>query len=93
MPCCLASGSSRPNVVIQNGADYAAYIAARHALNLPPDKFVHCAIGLEQDRCRPCDACPLNRQMALRVQHFSKGGIKQPNPGEKFAQLRCVARL
>jgi lipid A 3-O-deacylase len=27
-------------------------------------------------------------ELALRVQHFSKAGIKHPNPGENFVQLR-----
>jgi hypothetical protein len=27
-------------------------------------------------------------ELALRVQHFSNGGIDQPNPGENFVQLR-----
>lgn len=34
----------------------------------------------------------LRRQasVALRLQHFSNGGIDAPNPGENFAQLRCT---
>ena len=32
-------------------------------------------------------------ELALRVQHFSNGGIKEPNPGETFLQLRYVYRL
>jgi len=27
--------------------------------------------------------------VALRLQHFSNGGIDEPNPGENFLQLRC----
>lgn len=27
-------------------------------------------------------------ELALRIQHFSNGGIKRPNPGENFVQLR-----
>lgn len=35
-----------------------------------------------------------NRQheLALRVQHFSNGGIDEPNPGENFLQLRYSRR-
>ena len=29
-----------------------------------------------------------NREVALRLQHFSNGGIESPNPGENFLQLR-----
>jgi hypothetical protein len=32
-------------------------------------------------------------ELALRVQHFSNGGIKEPNPGETFGQLRYVYRF
>lgn len=28
------------------------------------------------------------QEISLRVQHFSNGGIKEPNPGETFAKLR-----
>lgn len=31
-------------------------------------------------------------EIALRVQHFSNAGIKQPNPGEDFVQLRWTVR-
>lgn len=31
-------------------------------------------------------------EISLRVQHFSNAGIKRPNPGEDFLQLRYVAR-
>jgi lipid A 3-O-deacylase len=31
-------------------------------------------------------------EISLRVQHFSNAGIKHPNPGENFLQLRYVAR-
>lgn len=35
-----------------------------------------------------------NRQeLALRLQHFSNGGIDHPNPGENFVQLRYSHRL
>lgn len=35
-----------------------------------------------------------NRQeLALRLQHFSNAGIKKPNPGEDFVQLRWSVRL
>jgi hypothetical protein len=35
-----------------------------------------------------------NRQeVALRLQHFSNAGIKKPNPGEDFVQLRWSVRL
>ena len=27
-------------------------------------------------------------ELALRLQHFSNAGIKHPNPGENFVQLR-----
>lgn len=29
-------------------------------------------------------------ELALRIQHFSNAGIKHPNPGEDFVQLRYV---
>ncbi len=29
-------------------------------------------------------------ELALRVKHYSNGGIKQPNPGINFVQLRLV---
>ncbi len=32
-------------------------------------------------------------EIALRVQHFSNGGIRQPNPGINFVQLRYVHRF
>lgn len=32
-------------------------------------------------------------ELALRVQHYSNAGIKRPNPGEDFVQLRWVRRL
>ena len=31
-------------------------------------------------------------EIALRYEHFSNGGIRRPNPGENFLQLRYVAR-
>jgi hypothetical protein len=32
-------------------------------------------------------------ELALRVQHFSNAGIKHPNPGENFLQLRYACRF
>lgn len=32
-------------------------------------------------------------EIALRIQHFSNGGFKEPNSGENFVQLRYVHRL
>lgn len=32
-------------------------------------------------------------ELTLRLQHFSNGGIKHPNPGENFVQLRYLRRL
>ena len=32
-------------------------------------------------------------ELALRLQHFSNGGIRRPNPGEDFLQLRYSVRL
>jgi lipid A 3-O-deacylase len=32
-------------------------------------------------------------EVALRLQHFSNAGIKQPNPGENFVQLRYSRRF
>ncbi len=32
-------------------------------------------------------------ELALRLQHFSNAGIKQPNPGEDSVQLRYLARF
>ncbi|MGC3980218.1 MAG: acyloxyacyl hydrolase [Steroidobacteraceae bacterium] len=32
------------------------------------------------------------QDIALRIQHFSNGGIKHPNPGENFLQLRYTYR-
>jgi len=32
-------------------------------------------------------------EVALRVQHFSNGGIRDPNPGEDFVQLRYAIGL
>jgi Lipid A 3-O-deacylase (PagL) len=31
-------------------------------------------------------------ELALRLQHFSNGGIRRPNPGETFLQLRYAWR-
>ncbi len=33
------------------------------------------------------------QELALRVQHFSNAGIKHPNPGENFLQLRYAHRF
>jgi lipid A 3-O-deacylase len=33
------------------------------------------------------------QELSLRLQHFSNAGIKDPNPGENFLQLRYTARL
>ena len=33
------------------------------------------------------------QELVLRVQHFSNGGIKRPNPGENFVQLRYAAHF
>jgi len=32
-------------------------------------------------------------EIALRLQHFSNGGLKEPNPGENFLQVRYVSRF
>ncbi|MEP7314777.1 MAG: acyloxyacyl hydrolase [Pseudomonadota bacterium] len=32
-------------------------------------------------------------EVSLRLQHFSNGGIKQPNPGENFLQARVLIRF
>ena len=32
-------------------------------------------------------------ELSLRLQHFSNAGIKEPNPGENFVQLRYALRL
>jgi hypothetical protein len=34
-----------------------------------------------------------SQEVALRVQHFSNAGIKHPNPGENFLQLRYSRRF
>jgi hypothetical protein len=33
------------------------------------------------------------RELVLRVEHFSNAGIKHPNPGENYVQLRYTHRL
>ena len=33
------------------------------------------------------------REIALRLEHFSNAGIKHPNPGENFFELRYLQRL
>jgi lipid A 3-O-deacylase len=32
-------------------------------------------------------------ELSLRLEHFSNAGIKQPNPGESFVQLRYLYKL
>ena len=32
-------------------------------------------------------------ELSLRVEHFSNAGIRHPNPGENFVQLRYVYRF
>ena len=32
-------------------------------------------------------------KLSLRIEHFSNGGIRQPNPGENFVQLRYLQRF
>jgi hypothetical protein len=32
-------------------------------------------------------------EIAVRIQHFSNGGVRKPNPGEDFLQLRYSLRL
>jgi lipid A 3-O-deacylase len=32
-------------------------------------------------------------ELSLRIEHFSNAGIKQPNPGETFVQLRYLYKL
>ena len=32
-------------------------------------------------------------ELALRVQHYSNGGLKEPNPGQTFVQLRYAYRF
>jgi hypothetical protein len=34
-----------------------------------------------------------SHEIALRIQHFSNGSIKQPNPGENFVQVRYTRRF
>jgi lipid A 3-O-deacylase len=46
----------------------------------------HLAVGYQWGERR-------QHELALRVQHFSNAGIKQPNPGEDFGQLRYSVRL
>ena len=46
----------------------------------------HLAVGIpfgDQDR----------HELALRLQHFSNAGIRRPNPGEDFVQLRYTFRF
>jgi lipid A 3-O-deacylase len=46
----------------------------------------HLAVGWYLDAQR-------RHELALRVQHFSNAGIKRPNPGEDFVQLRYLGRF
>ena len=39
------------------------------------------------DQAREKPGSP-QEKLALRIQHFSNGSIKKPNPGENFIQLR-----
>jgi lipid A 3-O-deacylase len=32
-------------------------------------------------------------EISLRLQHFSNGGIKKPNPGENFVRVRYTRRF
>jgi lipid A 3-O-deacylase len=32
-------------------------------------------------------------EIAMRAQHFSNAGIKEPNPGKNFLELRYVCHL
>jgi lipid A 3-O-deacylase len=32
-------------------------------------------------------------ELSLRLEHFSNGGLKQPNPGENFVQIRYLYKL
>ncbi len=32
-------------------------------------------------------------ELALRIEHFSDGGVRRPNPGENFVQLRYAIRF
>jgi hypothetical protein len=36
---------------------------------------------------------PRTQELSLRLQHFSNAGLKEPNPGENFVQLRYAARF
>lgn len=46
----------------------------------------HLAIGRQFGVAR-------HQEVALRLEHFSNGGIDHPNPGENFLQLRYAVRL
>jgi lipid A 3-O-deacylase len=46
----------------------------------------HVAVGITFD-------APRRHELALRLQHFSNAGIKQPNPGENFWEIRYVHRF
>ncbi len=34
-----------------------------------------------------------DHELTLRIQHFSNAGIRHPNPGENFVQLRYARRF
>ncbi|MCW5656574.1 MAG: acyloxyacyl hydrolase [Burkholderiaceae bacterium] len=46
----------------------------------------HIGVGVQFGEAR-------RHELALRFQHFSNAGIKEPNPGENFLQLRYSVRL
>lgn len=46
----------------------------------------HLAVGRQLGATR-------HHEVALRVQHFSNAGIRQPNPGENLVQVRYAAWL
>jgi lipid A 3-O-deacylase len=46
----------------------------------------HIAVGLRFGAAR-------EHELALRLRHFSNAGIKQPNPGENFVEVRYVHRF
>ena len=77
------AGDGRWFTEIGIGANYIApvYLTARKRFSTEFNFGDHAAIGRILD----------NEQRAaisLRFQHFSNGGIDEPNPGENFTQLR-----
>jgi hypothetical protein len=46
----------------------------------------HVGVGVQFGEARA-------QELTLRLQHFSNAGIKDPNPGENFVQLRYSARF